>query len=65
MVKVRWSRRVIAEIHEAWEYLKLYSPAFAERLTDEVFAKGISLEQQPFLGRTVPEAKRPDVRELF
>jgi plasmid stabilization system protein ParE len=65
MVKIRWSRRIIAEIHEAREYLQPYSPASAERLTNGVFAKGLLLEQQPLLGRVVPEAKRPEVRELF
>ena len=64
MVKVRWSRRIIAEIHEAREYLQPFSSAFAERLTTAIFAKGILLEKQPLLGRVVPEAERPDVREL-
>jgi toxin ParE1/3/4 len=64
MVKVNWSRRIIAEIHEAREYLQPYSPTLAERLTDAVFAKGTLLESYPLLGRVVPEAERPDVREL-
>ena len=65
MVQIRWSRRIIAEIHEAREYLQPFSPASAERLTDALFAKGDLLEKQPLLGRTVPEAERSDVRELF
>lgn len=65
MVQVRWSRRIIAEIHEAREYVQKYSPSFATRLTDAIFAKGALLEYQPLLGRVVPEAERPDVRELF
>lgn len=65
MVRIRWSRRVVAEIHEAREYLQLYSPAFAERFTDAIFAKCTLLEQQPLMGRIVPEAERADVRELL
>ena len=65
MVQIRWSRRVIAEIHEAREYLQPYSPAFAERFTDAIFAKCALLEQQPLLGRVVPEAERIDIRELL
>ncbi|WP_310394009.1 type II toxin-antitoxin system RelE/ParE family toxin [Hymenobacter sp.] len=65
MVQIRWSRRIISEIHEAREYLQPFSPASAERLTSAVFAKGALLESQPLLGRIVPEAERPDVRELF
>lgn len=65
MVQIRWSRRIIAEIHEAREYLQPFSPVSAERLTDALFAKGALLEKQPLLGRIVPEAERPDVRELF
>lgn len=65
MGQVRWSRRIIAELHEAREYLQPFSPASAERLTDAIFAKGTLLENQPLLGRVVPEAERPDVRELF
>jgi toxin ParE1/3/4 len=65
MVQIRWSRRIIAEIHEAREYLYTYSPRSAERLTDAIFSKAPLLESQPLLGRMVPEAERPDVRELF
>ena len=65
MVQIRWSRRVIAEIHEAREYLQPYSVAFAERFTDAIFAQGTLLEQQPLLGRVVPEAERQDIRELL
>lgn len=65
MVKIKWSRRVIAEIHEAREYLQPYSPAFAERFTEAIFAKCALLEQQPLLGRVVPEAERGDIRELI
>ena len=65
MVQVRWSRRIIAELHEARDYLQAFSPRSAEQLTDAVFAKGALLEYQPLLGRVVPEAERPDVRELF
>jgi plasmid stabilization system protein ParE len=64
MVKVRWSRRIIAEIHEAREYLHPFSPAFAARLTEAIFAKARLLESQPLMGRVVPEAERPDVREV-
>ena len=65
MVQVRWSRRIIGELHEVREYLHAYSPRSAERLTDALFTKASLLENQPLLGRVVPEAERPDVRELF
>ena len=45
--------------------MQAFSPRSAERLTDAVFAKGALLEYRPLLGRVVPEAERPDVRELF
>ena len=64
MVKIRWSRRIVAEIHDAREYLQLYSAVAVVRLTESVFAKATLLETQPRLGRMVPEAERPDVREL-
>ena len=65
MVQIRWSRRIIAEIHEAREYLHAFSTRSAERLTDTVFGKAALLESQPLLGRVVQETERPDVRELF
>ncbi|MBU6120822.1 type II toxin-antitoxin system RelE/ParE family toxin [Hymenobacter siberiensis] len=65
MVQIRWSRRIITEIHEARDYLHAFSPRSAERLTDAVFGKAALLESQPLLGRVVPEAEGPDVRELF
>ena len=51
MVQIRWSRRIIAELHEAREYLHAYSPRSAERLTDAIFTKAA------LLGRVVPEAE--------
>ena len=65
MAQLIWSRRMVADMHAAGEYHRDFAPAFAEKLIDELFAKAYLLEQQPLLGRIVPEAKRADIRELL
>ena len=65
MAAIIWSRRIIADIYAASEYHRPFAPEFADRLIDEIFAKGRLLEAQPLLGRMVPEAERPDIRELL
>lgn len=65
MGQIVWSRRIIADIYAAGEYHRPFAPDFADKLIDEIFAKGRLLETQPLLGRAVPEAGRPDIRELL
>ena len=65
MGQIVWSRRIIADIYAAAEYHRPFAPAFADKLIDDFFAKGRLLEAQPLLGRVVPEADRPDIRELL
>jgi plasmid stabilization system protein ParE len=65
MGTISWSRRIIADIYAASEYHRPFAPAFADKFIEEIFAKGQLLETQPLLGRLVPEADRPDIRELL
>ncbi|RZK30415.1 MAG: type II toxin-antitoxin system RelE/ParE family toxin [Hymenobacter sp.] len=65
MGTISWSRRIIADIYAASEYHRPFAPAFADKLIEDIFAKGRLLETQPLLGRVVPEAGRADIRELL
>ncbi|MGI4863641.1 MAG: type II toxin-antitoxin system RelE/ParE family toxin [Janthinobacterium lividum] len=65
MGQIVWSRRIIADIYAAAEYHRPFSQAFADKLIDDIFVKGQLLENQPLLGRVVPEASRDDIRELL
>ena len=65
MVKVNWSKKAIEDIFEIREHYSLIAPGYAEKLTDEIFAKENLLSEFPLAGRVVPELQNESVRELL
>ncbi len=65
MVKIRWTRKAIDDIHALREFFKHQSEKYAEQLTDRIFEKADYLEHYPEIGRMVPELERPEIRELI
>ncbi len=65
MVKIRWTKQSIEDIHSIREYYQDRSKKFTEKLTDNFFDKVASLEKFPYLGRMVPEIQNEFIRELI
>lgn len=65
MVKIKWTRQAIEDIHGIREYIRLHSENYAEQLTDKFFEKSELLEKYPQLGRIVPEINNKEIRELI
>jgi plasmid stabilization system protein ParE len=60
-VKVRYTRRALAQIDRALTYIEVRSPQGAIQLRDRIVALVALLQEQPFAGRAT---SRPNVRRL-
>ncbi len=65
MVKIRWTKQAIEDVHLLREFYLNRSEKFTEELTDKIFEKVNSLAQFPNLGRMVPEIGNKHIRELI
>jgi len=59
MSQLHWSNRAIDNLHSLREYYAEAAPAYAERITDQIFNKIDQLKQHPRSGRMVPEFQNP------
>jgi toxin ParE1/3/4 len=64
-VNIVWSPLALERVEEYAEHIALDSTAAAVQWVDEIFAKVDPLAEFPEIGRSVPELRRTDVRELF
>jgi len=60
-----WSNEALDDINSIAEYIYRDSPYHAQRVVERIFEMGLSLPEQPQLGRVVPEMGNPGVRERF
>lgn len=64
-MKLVWTERAVEDLeaietHVAWD-----DPIAAIALIDRLIERAEALSDQPRLGRVVPEAANPDIRELI
>ena len=65
MAKIKWSKDSLEDLKEICRYIALASPYYANLLNDRIFEMVEHLELFPEMGRHVPEADDPAVRELI
>ncbi|MEW6378244.1 MAG: type II toxin-antitoxin system RelE/ParE family toxin [bacterium] len=65
MAKIRWSEDAIEDLKEICKFIASDSPYYAKIFNDRVFEMVEHLESFPEIGRRVPEADNPKVRELI
>jgi len=65
MAKIKWSKDSLEDLKEICRYIALDSPYYANLLNDRIFEMVEHLELFPEMGRHVPEADDPAVRELI
>ena len=63
--QVHWSATARGHVLAITQYIARSSPVYAERWSDRVLHRTEQLALFPESGRLVPEAKQPDIRELF
>jgi plasmid stabilization system protein ParE len=64
-MKIIWSPLAIDRASEIAEYISLDNPTAAIRWIDDVFEKVLILNSSPQIGRTVPEIKQKEIREII
>ena len=65
MAKVKWSKDSMDDLKEICEFIAIDSLYYAKVFNDRVFEMVEHLELFPEMGRWVPEADDPKVRELI
>lgn len=63
--EVFWSETAIGHLESIARYIAQTSPMYAERLVDRIFSRADQFAAFPESGRSVPEAARDDIREVF
>lgn len=62
---VHWSETALEHVADIARHIARTSPLYAERMVDRLLARAEALRDFPELGRAVPEADEPAIRELF
>ncbi|WP_162344335.1 type II toxin-antitoxin system RelE/ParE family toxin [Cyclobacterium salsum] len=65
MVKVIWTDAAIFDLNEIGEYISKDSERYAQLTVDRLFNAVDILEEQPRLGKMVPEFQNDKLRELI
>jgi addiction module RelE/StbE family toxin len=64
-VRIEWTESAVVDLAQLRDYIAKDSPHYARRFTERIVAAVERLVEHPRSGRRVPEAQRPDVRELI
>lgn len=62
---VLWTETALGHLAAIQQYISQTSPFYAERMVQRILDRGPQLAAFPESGRVVPEAARPEVREVF
>lgn len=62
---VKWTEPARLHLRRIFDFIALDSPHYARKVTKEIVAKSMSLEEMPRRGREVPEIAQEDFREVF
>jgi plasmid stabilization system protein ParE len=65
MAQIFWKQDALTDLKEQLEHYREFSPAYAEKLNDSVFARVEHLRHSPKMGRVVPEFCDETIRELI
>lgn len=64
-MKLVWTERAAADLEAIEAYVAWDDPLAAIALVDRLIERVDALRDQPRMGRVVPEAANPDIRELI
>lgn len=65
MVTVNWTERALQALDAIHDYIAQDAPLYAERFVRQIIGAVDRLEKFPLSGRQVPEAERPEIREVI
>lgn len=64
-MKVIWSEQALLDVEHIRDYIAQDSPAYALPFIERLLQATRRLPQFPLSGRLMPEANRPDIREVI
>ena len=64
-MKIIWSPLAGERLHKIYEFIAQDNTSAAQKMVNRIIKKVDSLSKNPERGRTVPEANREEIRELF
>jgi plasmid stabilization system protein ParE len=64
-MKIEWTTKAEQDLDGIYAYIARDVLLYAEQFIDKIIETVSLLQQQPLMGREVPEAHRKDVRELI
>lgn len=63
-MRVNWTETAIEHLSSIHDYVAQNSPAYAQRIVDQLTRRSQQIAQFPHSGRAVPELDLPQVREV-
>ena len=64
-MKIEWAEPAELDLSDIYAYIARDASVYGEQFIDRIIQATHLLEEQPHIGREVPEAQREDVRELI
>lgn len=64
-MKIEWTEPAAADLQGIFDYIAADAPIYARRMVETILEGVDLLEKFPERGRKVPEAARPDIREIW
>lgn len=64
-MNVLWTEAAIGQLAAIHEYIEQTSPEYAQRIVDQLTSRSIQIAKFPLSGRTVPEYRLREIRELI
>ncbi len=65
MASLRWTDRARRDLCDIRDYISRRESEAASRFVEAILRRSVILEEQPRLGRRVPELNNDDIRELI
>ncbi len=64
-MKVFWTETAVNHLSAIYTYVAQNSPQYAQRLVEKITKRSQQIGQFPFSGRSVPEFKNQQIREVI
>lgn len=64
-MRLVWSERARTDVRELRAYIARDSAFYARQFTERLLRRIEALQEFPLMGRTVPESRREDIREII
>jgi len=64
-VRIDWAEPAVSDLQDIHEYIKKDSELYADIIVEKILGAIDNLNNFPFMGRIVPEARKKNIREII